>query len=430
MAPTGFISLLTSEITSNAQILTEYMQENNIAQPSFEADSLPVSVPGSNEKISAARAALIDATKALHTLVVGPTETIKNSYFEELVLLGALHVLCHFNVPQNVPLEGTIAFSELASATGLQEPLLVRFLRMAAANYYFSESPPGVVTHTAGSKPLATDKGMRACIWMRYTEKLPALTRLVDMVEAYPETGEPQDIAYKLAFGDTFFDKMEKHTDCMIKFGQFVDARAQGDASQADSAESLAHAFPWRELPADSLVVDVGGGIGNISAAISREHPHLQFKVQDFAHLEAEAAALLESESESRGVSRVEFVPHDFFQAQPASGAAVYFLRNILHDWSDVHCKRILGPLVRAMAPTSSILVCDVVVPEPNVLSKTEESHIRATDLTMLMLVDGKERSLQDWEALFRSVDERLYIRAIVGRPRLKRDSLMELRLR
>jgi hypothetical protein len=39
--------------------------------------------------------------------------------------------------------------------------------------------------------------------------------------------------------------------------------------------------FAWNELPKDSLVVDVGGGIGSAALAVLRAHPHLRFVVQD-----------------------------------------------------------------------------------------------------------------------------------------------------
>ena len=37
----------------------------------------------------------------------------------------------------------------------------------------------------------------------------------------------------------------------------------------------------WKSLPADSLVVDVGGGIGTASLALAKEFPDLKFVVQD-----------------------------------------------------------------------------------------------------------------------------------------------------
>ena len=42
-----------------------------------------------------------------------------------------------------------------------------------------------------------------------------------------------------------------------------------------------ASGFDWKGLKQDSLVVDVGGGIGSFSLALAKENPHLKFVVQD-----------------------------------------------------------------------------------------------------------------------------------------------------
>ena len=54
--------------------------------------------------------------------------------------------------------------------------------------------------------------------------------------------------------------------------------------------------------------------------------------------------------------SRITFQAHDFFTPQPVRGAAVYFMKHILHDWSDPYAARILKQIVPAMAPTSRIV--------------------------------------------------------------------------
>lgn len=423
---TSLLSQLAEEISRNTSVMVEHLQAKNLPHPSFDTDGPSHPIPDGDNELSAARRALIDATKALHALAVGPTETNRLFGFNEIYLVGAIRVLCHFNVPQHVPLRETISMRELSVKAGLREELLSRFLRMAAANYYFTEPQPGFVAHTAWSRTLATNEKLRACVWFRYTEMMPSVSKLVEAVEKFPDSAEPHDAAFSLAFGDTFFDYKEKHPDHMIKFGLFVDAFASG--IEADTAESIARAYPWRDLPADSLVVDVGGGIGHISAAIASEHAQLMFHVQDFGDLVEESKLLMQK----KGLSdRVWYCPHNFFGPQPGAsrGAAVYFLRNIMHNWSDQYCRRILNSIVEAMGPDSRIVICDIVLPEPNTMLKTQESLVRALDLTMLSMFNARERSYDDWQDLFTSVDSRLRITAVTGRPKMGTDSLIEARL-
>jgi len=39
--------------------------------------------------------------------------------------------------------------------------------------------------------------------------------------------------------------------------------------------------YGWGQLPENSLIVDVGGGLGSQSLALAKHHPHLRFVVQD-----------------------------------------------------------------------------------------------------------------------------------------------------
>lgn len=423
---TPILTQLAEDISRNTSVIVEHLKSNNLPQPSFDVDGPSHPIPNTDERLSEARHALIEASKALHALAVGPAETTRLFYFNEIYLVGAVQVLCHFNVPQHVPLQGTISMVELAAKSGLNEGLLARFLRMAATSYYFTEPRPGCVAHTAWSKTLATDEKMRACVWFRHTEMMSSVAKLVEAVEKFPGSAEPQDTAFSLAFGDTFFNYKEKHVDHMVGFGLFVDAFASG--IEADTAESIAHAYAWDGLPAGSLVVDVGGGIGHISAAVAQEHAHLKFQVQDFGDLAEESSLLLQ---EKGLTDRVRFHAHSFFDVQPdtARGAAVYFLRNIMHNWSDLYCRRILKSIVEVMGRDSRIVICDIILPEPNTMVKTREAMIRALDLTMLSMFNAKERSYDDWQELFTSVDPSLRITAVVGRPKMGTDSLIEARL-
>ncbi len=59
---------------------------------------------------------------------------------------------------------------------------------------------------------------------------------------------------------------------------------------------------------------------------------------------------------------RIQFVGKDFFSEQPIEGADVYFLRWILHNWSDKYAIRILQALVPAMKDGAKVLVYEAVL--------------------------------------------------------------------
>lgn len=43
--------------------------------------------------------------------------------------------------------------------------------------------------------------------------------------------------------------------------------------------------FEFAALPEGSLIVDVGGGMGNLTMALSKAHKHLRYVVQDRAEV-------------------------------------------------------------------------------------------------------------------------------------------------
>lgn len=74
---------------------------------------------------------------------------------------------------------------------------------------------------------------------------------------------------------------------------------------------------------------------------------------------------------------RVRFMEHDFFTPQPVKGADAYFFRLIFHDWPDQECVEILRNLVPALKNGASILICDIVLPEPNTVPNRLEKEAR-----------------------------------------------------
>lgn len=54
-------------------------------------------------------------------------------------------------------------------------------------------------------------------------------------------------------------------------------------------------AFPWKNLPEDAVVVDVGGGIGSTSMVLANAYSHLRFVVQDRPNVVAVAPSVTPS---------------------------------------------------------------------------------------------------------------------------------------
>lgn len=130
----------------------------------------------------------------------------------------------------------------------------------------------------------------------------------------------------------------------------------------------------------------------------------MKFIVQDLPSVESEFKRHLDPNL----TSRLVFQSHDFFTPEPVKGADVYFLKHVLHDWADPTSIKILRNIVPAMTPKKSrIVIMDGVVPEygeaPLALMKLSTSM----DLQMMVALNARERTLDDWKMLFRQADSR-----------------------
>lgn len=115
--------------------------------------------------------------------------------------------------------------------------------------------------------------------------------------------------------------------------------------------------------------------------------PHVSGRivVQDVASTLAYAPA----------IDGIEFQEHNFFTPQPIKGAKLYYLRHILHDWTDMDSVRILQNLIPALVPESRIVIDEVVLPDTKV-----PWQCALVDLTMSSSPGGCECSRDDWDSL------------------------------
>ena len=151
--------------------------------------------------------------------------------------------------------------------------------------------------------------------------------------------------------------------------------------------------FPWGEA---SRIVDVGGGVGHVSAAILLHHTQLTALVFDLPEVVAAGAAEFPALYPALA-HRVAFAPGSFFDAAslpPFVDGDVIMLRNILHDWPDADVLRILRSLRQAVGGKAVSLVLVEVCPAEPVDPVMTRYGI---DLMMMVLVQGRERGPSVW---------------------------------
>jgi demethylsterigmatocystin 6-O-methyltransferase len=145
--------------------------------------------------------------------------------------------------------------------------------------------------------------------------------------------------------------------------------------------------------PESATFVDVGGGKGHQTLMLKRKFPQLfgRFVVQDLVSMVGIPEQL--------AAAGIEFQPHDFFTPQPIRGAAIYYLRFVVHDWTTERAGAILSNIRDAMtAGYSRLLVNEWAMPDTGV-----SRLVAAADLTMMVVGGGMERTIDQYRQLMES---------------------------
>jgi orsellinic acid C2-O-methyltransferase len=142
-------------------------------------------------------------------------------------------------------------------------------------------------------------------------------------------------------------------------------------------------------------VVDVGGGSGELLAAVLAAHPAARGVLFDQDHALAHASPVLHRVGVA---ARCECVAGSFFDGVPAEGD-VYLLKSVLHNWDDERCIAILRRCREAMAAGARLLLIERLVPE-RVGASAKDRALARSDLTMLVGPGGRERAQREFVVL------------------------------
>ena len=287
-------------------------------------------------------------------------------------------VLVRRGVPDYLD-KGPLPASELAKLAGMDALSLTRALRAVVAFGAFQEVSPGVFANNPVSNLFLNRPGGLRNMALHYSSEhfLKSATALSHSVV----TGQS---ATTHVFGESFWEYMRQHPEENETFNRAL-AELRGDEHR-----EIADAYDWTGV---KTVVDVGGGIGSLLAAILEKRSVMRGVLVEQPELLADAERVL---TQGGVRDRCELVAGNFFHAIPAAGE-VWTLSQVLHDWADAECRAILGRCREAMRPADRLLVVEMLtVPcEPN-------ARVSQIDLTMLMYFgEARQRTVEEYKELF-----------------------------
>ncbi|MEY4565390.1 MAG: hypothetical protein RLY14_360 [Planctomycetota bacterium] len=164
-------------------------------------------------------------------------------------------------------------------------------------------------------------------------------------------------------------------------------SRTMGYLSQAAALDVVAH----YDASQARNIVDVGGSHGMLLSKLLEVVPTAKGVLFDLPNVIDQARIAVKS---SGMEDRITLISGDFFQGVPVGGD-LYLLKQILHDWNDAECLTLLKNIHQVANPESKLLVVEMLVPD-----QPEPSLVPLTDLAMLVLLGGRERTGQDYGLL------------------------------
>lgn len=311
-----------------------------------------------------------------------PSET-----FAEVALLlrgyqiaQLLHIAAKLRLADRVE-GGARPVAELAAETGANADMLLRLCRALCAFGIFALDEANRLSQTAQSACLRSDATPTlhhaACYW-----GLPSNWSAWGDLRHTIITGEP---AFEKCFGVPYFDYLAANPEQ----GEIFDAYMRHSPDDRHRAVAAAYDFSGA-----SVVVDVGGGNGGLLRAILDAYGNVSGILADQAGVVAAAAPVLGPQA-----GRCAIVATDFFVAVPAGGD-IYTMAQVLHDWSDENCLRILANCRAAMKPDARLLVIERHL-DPG--SKSAAMNF-LSDMHMMALFPGaQERTAGEYGRLFRA---------------------------
>jgi hypothetical protein len=278
---------------------------------------------------------------------------------------------------------GPLYYSDLANVVGADQRALHRTMRMLASVGIFAEPSPGTYANTPVSELLAKDhagsmRDMAVMItspshWLPWGQ--------------YEETVRTGESGPQHAFGTDFFSWCQRAENSE----QWVIFNAAMTSFSSGIAPLVAEAVDFSRF---KRIVDIGGGHGLLLKMVLAKAPKASGILFDLPGV-VEGATNLSDRITAQG--------GDFFGGVPG-GADCYVMKHIIHDWSDQHCRTLLGNIAAAMDPSGRVFVIESLMPE------TPEPHpAKFMDVNMLAMTEGGcERTEKEFAELFQSVGLKL----------------------
>jgi hypothetical protein len=325
----------------------------------------------------------------------------------------ALQFLNEYKIPQTVPIDGSASYAEIARKINLDETFVKRYIRYAISIHVFDEDDTGAVIHTVLSRELAENPHASDAINHWTKDICVATNKSLQALQRWGVSPEPNQTMHNVAFNSTgtLFETLMEDPVRASYLGGTMKYATSGDSW---AIKHILKTFDWASIDRPGAVaVDIGGSMGHLSIFLAENTQHLNFVVQDLPHVAVEAQAACPNTFRQR----ITFEGQDFLTPQTLTQSPdLYFMRFILHDWSDQYATRILKSLVPGMSKKTKLLIMETLLKDGPSRKESQKINLQL-DLAMIVLCNGRERTVNDFKSLLAAADQRYVFEGINDPP-------------
>ncbi|MCL1472483.1 acetylserotonin O-methyltransferase [Argonema antarcticum] len=241
---------------------------------------------------------------------------------------------------------GSKTADELAEATGVDSRSIYHLMRMLVSVGVFSvENNDKFQLNNLGKHLLTgTSDSLRGTVMAMGDELYQAWGNLLPSIKS----GET---AFESTFKMSLYSYFKQNYEASVNFNEWMKETTR------EWLLPVLEAYDFSEV---KTLVDVGGGIGTLTAVILKANPQMQAILFDREDVVVDADKVLEV----AGVAdRCRIVGGNFFDSVP-SGGDLYLLSRVLLNWDDTHAIKILQNCYQAMTAKDKLVVVDFMLPQ------------------------------------------------------------------
>ncbi|KAL4936041.1 hypothetical protein BDV06DRAFT_233759 [Aspergillus oleicola] len=285
-----------------------------------------------------------------------------------------------------------MTLEQLAAVKGANTLIAERVLRILAGIEFVAERDVHVYTATRMTRQMA-DRYSIAMAKFIYDFGMSSLAKIPEFLRNnnHQLIEGPTDGPWNYAMGhdSIIWDWVAKSPERLDITNSFM----EGDRG---SRPPWVQWFPvqeeilgtWNGGDEDVFFVDVAGGRGHDIKTFKDKFPETKgkFVLEDLPHVVEQSVEGLEAQK----------IGFDLFKPQPVKGARIYYMKFILHDWSDSQSVEILQHIREAMKlGYSTLIIEEFILPD-----KDCPMLPAMWDWEMMVFCNSMERSEGHWKRL------------------------------